>query len=178
MHRARRRALLRRREQRSRRLLHLALTVRSQPGKLVPGSVIVPCMLEHAGGLMFDVIDGRRLGMRLTKRRDASVYIRTLIAHNLARHARFRHGVWQLRTDNGPVGLRDRRHGQRFDILLAQTMVSIRSRTEANADNHEAFLLTNVDGMIHHPHPIVSLCLGPTALVRAQPQQPQTAARP
>jgi hypothetical protein len=159
-------------------LLHLALTVRSQPGKLLPGSVIVQCMLEHAGGLMFDVLDGRRLGMRLTKRRDASVYIRTLIAHNLARHARFRHGVWQLRKDNGPVGWRDRRHGQRFDILLAQTMVSIRSRTEANADNHEAFLLTNLDCMIHNPHPIVSLCLGPTELVIAQPQQPQTAARP
>jgi hypothetical protein len=126
MHIARLRALLRRREKRERRLLHLALTVRSHPGKLVPGSVIVQFMLKHAGGFMFDGIDGRRLGMRLTKRRDAGVSIRTLIAHNLARHARFRHGVLQLRKDNGPVGLRDRRYGQRFDILLAQTMVSIR----------------------------------------------------
>jgi len=127
---------------------------------------------------MLDVIDGRRLGRRLTKRRDASGYISTLLAHNLARHARLRHGVLPLRTDNGPVGWRDRRYGQRFDILLAQTMVAIRSRPEANADHHEAFLLTNVDCMSHHPHPIVSLGLGPTELVIAQPHQPQTAARP
>jgi hypothetical protein len=118
--------LLRRREKRQRRLLHLELTLRCQPGKLLPGSVILQCMFEHAGGFMFDVIDGRCLGMRLTKRLDAGVQIRTLIANNLARHARFCHGLLQLLKDNVAVGLFHRRYGQRFDILLAQTIGSIR----------------------------------------------------
>src|SRR4029434_2382373 len=50
IHRARLRALLRRREKRSRRGLPLALPVRSQPGKLLPGSVIVQCSGAPAGG--------------------------------------------------------------------------------------------------------------------------------
>ena len=176
--RARLRAWLRRRAQRSRRWLPLALPGRSQPGKLVPGRVIVPCLREPAGGCRVAVLEGRRRGLRLTKRRAARGSRRPLSAPPLARYARFRPGVWPRRTDHGPVGGRDRRHAQRCDIVLAHTMGSLRSRPEANADPHAAWLLTTVACLLPPPPPIVRLGRGPTALGIAQPPPPQTAARP
>ena len=101
-----------------------------------------------------------------------------MIADDFARHAGFGYRLFQLLIDHLAVGFFDRRQLNRLNILMAEATIGGRQITQAQAQNHQTLVVTQLHRVIHDPHPIVRVNLGTRQFVITQAQQPQATRKP
>ena len=162
-------ALIRWGEKGERGLLNLRFVVRGLLRELLPGLVVLQCVLEQCRALMFDVIDRAGLPMLVTKPLDAGFQVRALIAKDLSRQAGLVNGFLQLLKHDLTVGAFHRKQGDRFDILMAEHQIGARQVTQAHTQNEQALLYADLNGMVQDPDPVAGFRFRSCQLVVADP---------